>query len=133
MRLLVIILLGLQLACGAERTEQNVRLTYEIFDAFNAHDWEKMAAYYADELEYESPEGRFTTKAALLEYYEGMHSAFPDIQDEIKAIYPSGSSVIIEFVARATAPDGSRMELPILGVLTFENGKVVRDATYYDL
>ena len=117
----------------SERLEAPEQLCIEIFDAFNAHDWEAMATYYADSLEHESPDGRFGTKAELLAHYRNLHGVFPDIHDEIKNIYPSGSSVIIEFVAKGTAADGSKLELPILGILTFKNGKVVRDVTYYDM
>lgn len=121
-------------ACGqSRRLEDPEQLCIEIFDAFNAHNWEQMATYYADSLEHESPDGRFGTKVELLAHYRSLHGAFPDIHDEIKNIYPSGSSVVIEFVARGTATDGSKLELPILGILTFKNGKVVRDVTYYDL
>lgn len=133
MKKLFIILICFLFGCEATLTTDQIQLTREIFAAFNSHDWEKMASFYADRLEYTSPEGHFETKAEMLAYYRKMHKAFPDIQDEIITLYPSGSSVIVEFVAKATAPDGSRMELPIMGVLTFEKGKVIRDATYYDL
>ncbi len=134
MKKLLIVLLGMLPACaGRPSPEVPTQLTKEIFEAFNSHDWEKMVSYYAEKVEYVSPDGRFETKAEVLAYYKGMHQAFPDIHDEIVSLYPSGNSVVVEFIATATTPDGGRMHLPILGVLTFENGKVVRDVTYFDL
>lgn len=132
-KLISLVLFALAASSQSKLPAQPEQLCNEIFDAFNAHDWEKMATYYADSLEHESPDGRFGTKAELLDHYRNLHRAFPDIHDEIKNIYPSGNSVVIEFVARGTAADGSKLELPILGVLTFKNGKVIRDVTYYDL
>ena len=132
-KLIFTMLIALAGCSPSKRLEDPEQLCIEIFEAFNAHEWEKMATYYADSVEHESPDGRFGTKAELLAHYKGLHRAFPDIHDEIKNIYPSGSSVVIEFVARGTSADGSKLELPILGILTFKNGKVVRDVTYYDL
>jgi len=109
-----------------------LELTKDLFQAFNAHDWEAMIEFYADSFVYESPGIRFNTREQVLRYYREMNQVFPDIQDSVVNYYPSGNSVVVEFVARGTAADGTKLDLPILGVLTFENGKIVRDATYYD-
>jgi hypothetical protein len=35
-------------------------------------------------------------------------------------------------VSSGTAPDSSKLELPICTILTIENGKITQDFTYYD-
>ena len=118
----------------AQQENDNVAIARKIFDAFNAHDWQKMISYYASNATFEDPS--FETKVNDLQFiakhHEELAAYFPDIQDHVKAIYPSGRNVIVEFVAIGTSVKGERFSLPICTVLTFENGKVVRDATYYD-
>jgi hypothetical protein len=61
-----------------------------------------------------------------------MESMFPDIHDEIVGIYPSDNVVTVEFISTGSMNDSIRFKLPIISVLTFSNGLIVKDATYYD-
>ncbi len=136
-KLIFIFLLACVAACKQTATgDTNVAVVQSMFDAFNAHDWEKMAAHYAENAEYLDPAyGKSYVKksrAEIASKYKEMEAMFPDIHDELKGLYPSGNKVFVEFVATGTAPDGSTFSLPIGGVLTIENGLIVRDATYYD-
>lgn len=134
MKKLILMPLCMIFACkDSVKPTDNVQLTLRIFEAFNAHDWEKMAEYYADSFEYGSPDSQFGTKAELIAYYRKLHEAFPDIHDRLVNIYPSGEHVVVEFVATGSSPEGHQLALPIMGVLTFKSGQVVRDVTYYDL
>jgi ketosteroid isomerase-like protein len=62
-----------------------------------------------------------------------MQKMFPDLHDELVGVYPSGDKVTVEFVSTGTMSDSIKFSLPIVTVLTFENGLIVKDATYYDL
>ena len=121
-------------AAYAQTADQNVKTANLIFDAFNAHDWEKMISYYADDAVFEDPS--FPTavkeKRVIAKHHAEMQSYFPDIHDHVKVVYPSGNHVIVEFVSTGTSVKGEKFSLPICTVLTFKDGKVVRDATYYD-
>jgi ketosteroid isomerase-like protein len=68
----------------------------------------------------------------LIEKYSGYEQAIPDIKDNVVAMYEAGDNIIVEFVSTGTLPDGSKFNLPICSVLTFKDGKVMRDATYFD-
>lgn len=57
---------------------------------------------------------------------------FPDLHDEVTGLYPSGDKVTVEFIATGSMSDSISFKLPIVSVLTFKDGKIVRDATYYD-
>ncbi len=62
-----------------------------------------------------------------------MNQLFPDIRDEIIAIYPSGDkNVIVEFISTGTGPDGSMFALPVCTIFTIENGMITKDYIYYD-
>ncbi|MFZ6002158.1 MAG: nuclear transport factor 2 family protein [Bacteroidota bacterium] len=115
---------------------ENERLVRAMFEAFNAHAWEKMADYYADSASFLDPsfgiDYVIRSKTETASKYKEMESIFPDIRDDLKEVYTYGDKVIAEFVSTGTAPDGSRFTLPIVSILTVRDGKIVKDATYYD-
>jgi ketosteroid isomerase-like protein len=52
---------------------------------------------------------------------------------EVIATYPAGEQhIVVEFISRGTAPDSTKFELPICTIFTIENGKIVKDFTYFD-
>ncbi len=115
---------------------KNVVIVTSMFDAFNRHDWKAMADHYIDSASFLDPsfgkEYIIQSKAALASKYEEMQKFLPDIHDDIVGLYPSGDKVSIEFISTGTMPDGTKFSLPISCILTLENGKIVKDATYYD-
>ena len=116
---------------------KNVDLVNRYFEHFNNHDWEKMAEMYTDTAEFKDPslgQGIVTqTHEQIVQKYSELNEVFPDLSDKVIQIYPSGEKhVIVEFVSSGTAPDGSVFELPICTIFTIENGKIIKDFTYYD-
>ena len=116
---------------------QSEQLVKAYFAHFNNHDWEKMAAMYADVAEFKDPSlgpGIVPqTRRQIIEKYAGLAAMFPDIKDRIVNIYPSGDKhVVVEFISTGTAPDGTKFELPICTIFTIENGKITKDFTYFD-
>jgi ketosteroid isomerase-like protein len=107
------------------------------FDTFNRHDWTALAAFYDAGAEFKDPSvGPGVIKQSrdqIAQKYSALAETFPDVRDELVAIYPSGERhVIVEFIATGTAPDGSPMHLPICTIFTIENGLISKDFTYYD-
>lgn len=95
-----------------------------------------MASYYDEKAQFLDPSygDEYVTKTRneTVDKYKGFEQQFPDIHDEVTGIYPSGDKVIVEFVSTGTSGDSLSFRLPIISVLTFQNGKIVKDATYYD-
>lgn len=116
---------------------KNVDLINQYFEHFNNHDWEKMAEMYTETAEFKDPslgQGIVAqTREQIVQKYSELNGIFPDLKDKVVQIYPSGeNNVIVEFVSSGTASNGSEFELPICTIFTIENGKFVKDFTYYD-
>jgi ketosteroid isomerase-like protein len=115
--------------------QDNTVVVKTIFAAFNKHDWEGMLSFYDTDAVFVDP--AFTDpvsdQSIILAHHRDIAKYFPDIKDEIKRIFTCGDTVVVEFVASGKALDGTSFNLPICTVFTFRKGKVIRDATYYDL
>lgn len=118
------------------KTASNKAVVDQLYTHFNNHDWVKMASLYTDTAEMKDP--AFGTKvvkmsrADIVKKYQELNAMIPDAHDEVVATYHSGNNVIVEFISSGTAPDKSKFELPICTIFTIENGKIVKDFTYYD-
>jgi len=117
--------------------DNNTATAKKMFAAFNEHQWQAMADFYTDSASFLDPsfgkEYITQSRAAVVEKYTGFQDVFPNIHDEVVGMYPSCDKVTVEFISTGTAADGTSFKLPIVTVLTFNNGLIVKDATYYDL
>ncbi|HPM30489.1 MAG TPA: nuclear transport factor 2 family protein [Chryseolinea sp.] len=120
-----------------DKDNDKVVLAQKMFDAFNQHRWDVMANYYSDSALFLDPAFGKTylkqSRSQTVDKYARFQSVFPDIKDEIVAMYPSDDKVIVEFVSRGTLISGVKLELPIVTVLTYKDSLIVKDATYYDV
>jgi len=134
----LILLSLLTVACqpSPSVSDQNIVTAHKMFEAFNQHQWELMASYYADSALFLDPSlGKAYIRQSqkdIAAKYMALQQAFPDINDSITALYSSGEHVIVEFTSTGTVNDSISFTLPIITVLSFHNGKIIRDATYYD-
>ena len=139
--LLTMILAGWLAACQTQSTPtnatENITLTKEMIGTFNQHAWKDMASFYRDTASFLDPsfgsEYVRQTRVQTQEKYAAMEKMFPDIRDDIVMLHASGENVILEFVSSGTSADGSKFKVPICSILTFDDGKIVKDATYYTL
>ena len=115
--------------------QDNETVVKAIFSAFNRHDWKSMLANYDSRAVFIDPsfEAPVNDQSKILAHHQEMVNYFPDIHDEIKSIFACRDIVVVEFVAWGKGTDGRSFQLPICTVFTLRNGKVIRDATYYDL
>ena len=118
-------------------TTKNTALVETYFQLFNNHDWDKLSQLYSENADFKDPSlGSGVVKQSrkqFIDKYAQLNEVFPDLRDDIVAVYPSGeNNVIVEFISRGTAEDKSAFELPICTIFTIENGKIVKDYTYYD-
>jgi steroid delta-isomerase-like uncharacterized protein len=129
----------LMAACSSSeiREKKNIEVAQKLFEAFNKHDWKAMTELYAENSQFLDPafghELVIKSRLETIAKYSQMQTAFPDIQDAVQNMYPSGETVTIEFVSTGTAVDGTKFSLPIVSILTIRDGLIVKDATYYDL
>lgn len=117
--------------------EKNATIAKRVFEYFNQHEWEKMAALYADPAEFLDPafgqKAVKQTRQQTVKKYKEMESMSKDIRDDVVQLYAAGDkTVIVEFVSSGTAPDGTKWSLPICTIFTIENGLITKDHTYYD-
>lgn len=114
----------------------NTVVVKEMFDAFNDHNWPKLADCYKDTATFLDPSlGREPvqqTHEQTIKKYQELQKMFPDVHDEIVNIYGDKNHITIEFVASATGPDGKKWQLPMCTVFTVDDGKIEKDNTYYD-
>jgi ketosteroid isomerase-like protein len=139
MKKIIRLLLSAMLLASCQSGKQeadNIAKAKEMFDAFNRHEWAVMTRFYSEPASFLDPsygvEYVDKTRNEIAGKYSGMQKIFPDIHDELIGIYASDDKVTVEFVSTGTAADGSKFRLPIISVLTFKDGAIVRDATYYD-
>ena len=118
-------------------TTENEKIAKQLFVEFNKHDWQKMANLYIENAEFKEPGSKMKlhkkSREQIVKEYSELQMMFPDVQDSVVAVYPSGKNkVIVEFVSKGTNPDKTEFELPICTIFTIENGKITKDYTYFD-
>jgi ketosteroid isomerase-like protein len=106
-----------------------------MFDAFNRHDWKVMTEFYGDTASFLDPSfGTFDVKKSRIETatkFTEMQKMFPDLHDEVVTLFSQGDKVAVEFISTSMRGD-QKFTLPICTIFTIQNGKIVRDATYYN-
>ncbi|RYE15324.1 MAG: nuclear transport factor 2 family protein [Sphingobacteriales bacterium] len=116
--------------------EKNIAAAKGMFAAFNNHNWEKMASFYTDTAEFLDPAfGQAyvrKTQPETAKKYAEMHQMFQDIKDDITGVTAAGDRVVVQFTSSGTPGGAAKWELPICSILTFKDGKIIKDATYYD-
>ena len=124
------------LTCRNQSSE-NQAIIKQLYEYFNNHEWQKMADLYVEITDFKDPsfgtEITKQTRQQTVQKYAEMSKMFPDIKDEVVHMYDSGNNiVVVEFISTGTAPDGTKFKMPICSIYTIENGKIVKDFTYYD-
>ncbi|MBS0029831.1 nuclear transport factor 2 family protein [Chitinophaga sp. 22321] len=114
----------------------NTVVVKDLFEAFNKHDWNTLAACYKDTALFLDPSlGREAvpqTHAQIIKKYQELQQMFPDVQDEVVTMYGDKNHITVEFISSGTGTDGKKWQLPICTVFTVDDGKIESDHTYYD-
>jgi steroid delta-isomerase-like uncharacterized protein len=140
-KLFAMVLWAVATACNtspkaaATDTIENEKIVRQLFEAFNRHDWKTMVSYYADSAEFFDPSFgteyvKKSTDETAAKYAE-MEKMFPDLHDEVVSMLSQGDKVVVEFTSSGSA-EAQKFKLPISTIFTIQNGKIVRDATYYN-
>jgi ketosteroid isomerase-like protein len=68
--------------------------------------------------------------AAFRAHVAGIHERWPDLRFEEHAVYLAADTGVAEWTARATAPDGRRLEWDGIDVINCRDGLIARNAVY---
>lgn len=114
----------------------NERLIRSLFQAFNRHDVEGIAALYAPDAYVMSSD--FTAprhgREGVRKTYSELFSQLPQIDDEVKTLIVKGDEAAVEFTstwsANGPVPAG---ELEIATFFKFKDGQIISDITYFNV
>jgi taurine dehydrogenase small subunit len=67
---------------------------------------------------------------AFRAHVAGIHERWPDLRFEERGIYFAADTGVAEWIARATAPDGRRLEWDGIDVINCRDGLISRNAVY---
>jgi steroid delta-isomerase-like uncharacterized protein len=128
-----------QNVCG-----QSSKLIDDHFKALTNHDIKAIASGYADDAEVYSPnwEGAKAGLAGVTEVYSRYFKSTPDLWYKVTRVIITGEAIVVEFTSGGTLsnPEGNtpaymkdkKYTLNYCAVFTIKNGKIVREADYFD-
>ena len=115
---------------------EDTKIAWKLFELFNSHDWKTMSELYIDSALFLDPSfGKkeiIKTQIQTASKYAAMQKIFPNIKDEVQHMYSFENNVIVEFISSGADSNGHGFSLPIVTIFTIKDGKITRDATYYD-
>ena len=126
------------------KAEENVRRVRRWLEAFNRHDWHAGLELYAQDATMEDPTmpAYATGPGAIIQAFRDLGRCIPDFHAEVKTIVASDNMVVVEYtgsgaVARPlsgmpSSVVGRSINIPMVDVYQFGDGKVVRQTGYYD-
>jgi limonene-1,2-epoxide hydrolase len=96
-------------------------------------DVDALMEFFADDAVYHNiPIAPVTGKDAIRTTIEGFAAGVEKIEFEVRAIAPSGNTVLTERVDRFVNPDKT-IELPVMGTFEVVDGKITAWRDYFDL
>jgi steroid delta-isomerase-like uncharacterized protein len=132
-------LIGLITECTETAMEEamdhaaTMRSTYERISAGDLAGFGDLVA--EDFVEHDELPGMPPTKAGLLEYFQALLSAFPDMSMEVEDLIAGGGKTVARVRATAThqgefmgiAPTGRRVEIQLIDIMRFDDDGLVSD------
>ena len=117
-------------------SEQNKTIAHQWFDAFNAHDLNRLLALYHDEAQHFSPKllirkpetkGLIKGKAALGEWWKDAFERLPQMQYEVLKLTADEEQVFMEYIRHVPG----ETDLRVGEVLEIRNGLIVFSRVYH--
>jgi ketosteroid isomerase-like protein len=116
--------------------EQNKQIALKWFEAFNAHDLEKLLSLYDDKAEHYSPKlkvrrpetnGLVKGKVALRDWWRDSFERLPTLRYEVKKLTADEEQVFMEYIRHVEGEE----DLRVGEVLEIKNGKIVFSRVYH--
>jgi len=121
---------------GAESISEILK---SVFDAFNAHDLDRIMSYFAEDCVLEMPRGpdpwgqRHVGFAAVREGLASRFAGLPDVQYSADSHFVSGNTGMSQWTIRGTSTRGQRIEVRGCDVYTFRDGKIIKKDSYWKI
>jgi ketosteroid isomerase-like protein len=116
--------------------QNNKQIAAKWFEAFNAHDLEKLLSLYNDNAQHYSPklkirmpetQGLIKGKQALREWWQDAFDRLPTLQYEVVKLTADEDQVFMEYIRRVDGED----DLSVGEVLQIDNGLIVFSRVYH--
>lgn len=116
--------------------QNNKQIATKWFEAFNAHDLEKLLSLYDDHAQHYSPKlkdrlpetlGLIKGKQALREWWKDAFDRLPSLQYEVIKLTADDEQVFMEYIRHVKAED----DLSVGEVLQISNGMIVFSRVYH--
>lgn len=117
-------------------SEQNKQIALSWFEAFNAHDVEKILTLYDDEAEHFSPKlkvrqpetkGLIKGKAALRNWWKDSFDRLPSLNYKVKKLTADEEQVFMEYMRHVHGEE----DMNVGEVLEIKNGLIVFSRVYH--
>ena len=113
----------------------------ELCAAFNAHDLDRIMAFFSDDCVLEMPSGsmpwgsRFVGKRTVREALATRFEGLPDVHygNDEHFVDANANTGISKWTLTGTSREGSRKEVHGCDFYTFRNGKVIRKDSYWKI
>jgi steroid delta-isomerase-like uncharacterized protein len=119
------------------------RIIVEHWEAWSAHDLDRLLALFAEDLVYEDVTMGVVNRSAadLRAFGEGFFAAFPDVTFEPSSVFAAGAAGGCEWVMRGTHQGdmpgmprtGRSIEVRGASVFEFDGGRIRRCSDYWDM
>jgi ketosteroid isomerase-like protein len=110
-----------------------------ILEAFNAHDLDRVMAFFAEDCSLDMPRGpdpwgqRYIGKAAVREGLAGRFKGLPDVHYGEARHWGDRDRVVSEWLLTGTRPGGQEVRVRGCDHYEFRDGKVVRKDSYWKI
>jgi ketosteroid isomerase-like protein len=117
-------------------TEKNLSIAHLWFEAFNAHNLEKLLSLYDDEAEHFSPKlklrrpetnGLVVGKTALRSWWQDAFDRLPSLHYKVTSLTSNSDRIFMEYIR--TVVDEENML--VAEVLEIKDGKIIASRVYH--
>lgn len=117
-------------------THPNAHIAHRWFEAFNAHDLEKLLSLYDDHAQHFSPKlkirqpetnGLVTGKDALRAWWQDAFERLPSLHYKVTSLTANDDRVFMEYIRQV----GSEPDMLVAEVLEVKNGSIIASRVYH--
>ncbi len=117
-------------------TEKNLSIAHLWFEAFNAHNLEKLLSLYDDEAQHFSPKlkirhpetnGYVTGKAALRMWWQDAFDRLPSLHYKVTSLTSNSDRVFMEYIRNVDDEE----DMLVAEVLEIKEGRILASRVYH--